>query len=144
MIATAFLDIPPLATAGGTVVLPGSKSISNRVLLLSALSGGVTTVRDLLDSDDTRVMLQALRQLGCGVQAHGGQHQEREHQAAGGDGGQQPGRQGADRVAGVGGGAEVGQQEDRHRDQDDGQGRQAGEHSGDGGVEQRPGPQVEP
>jgi 3-phosphoshikimate 1-carboxyvinyltransferase len=71
MIATEFLDIPPLATAGGTVVLPGSKSISNRVLLLSALSGGTTTVHDLLDSDDTRVMLQALRQLGCSVQTNG-------------------------------------------------------------------------
>lgn len=71
MIATEFLDIPPLASAGGTVVLPGSKSISNRVLLLSALSGGTTTVHDLLDSDDTRVMLQALRQLGCGVLATG-------------------------------------------------------------------------
>jgi 3-phosphoshikimate 1-carboxyvinyltransferase len=71
MIATEFLDLPPLTTAGGTVVLPGSKSISNRVLLLSALSGGTTTVHDLLDSDDTRVMLQALRQLGCGVQAQG-------------------------------------------------------------------------
>jgi len=53
------------------VVLPGSKSISNRVLLLAALSGGRTTVHDLLDSDDTRVMLAALDQLGCGVQRQG-------------------------------------------------------------------------
>ncbi len=67
MYATAFLDIPPLLTAGGTVTLPGSKSISNRVLLLAALSEGSTVVHDLLDSDDTRVMLEALRQLGCGV-----------------------------------------------------------------------------
>jgi 3-phosphoshikimate 1-carboxyvinyltransferase len=71
MYSTAFLDIPPLAGAQGTVVLPGSKSISNRVLLLSALSQGTTTVHDLLDSDDTRVMLTALRQLGCGVTQHG-------------------------------------------------------------------------
>ncbi len=71
MFATAFLDIPPLASAGGTVALPGSKSISNRVLLLAALCAGTTTVHDLLDSDDTRVMLDALRQLGCGV-AHDG------------------------------------------------------------------------
>jgi 3-phosphoshikimate 1-carboxyvinyltransferase len=53
------------------ITLPGSKSISNRVLLLAALSSGSTTVHDLLDSDDTRVMLGALRALGCGVQQHG-------------------------------------------------------------------------
>jgi 3-phosphoshikimate 1-carboxyvinyltransferase len=72
MISTAFLDIPPLASAGGTIVLPGSKSISNRVLLLSALSQGTTTLHDLLDSDDTRVMLDALRLLGCGLRQNGG------------------------------------------------------------------------
>ena len=71
MYATQFLDIPPLATAGGRVLLPGSKSISNRLLLLSALCEGSTTLHDLLDSDDTRVMLAALRQLGCGVEQHG-------------------------------------------------------------------------
>jgi len=63
-----FLDLPPLQSAAGTVTLPGSKSISNRVLLLAALSEGRTTVHDLLDSDDTRVMLAALRELGCGVE----------------------------------------------------------------------------
>jgi 3-phosphoshikimate 1-carboxyvinyltransferase len=57
--------------ASGAVTLPGSKSISNRVLLLSALCQGKTVVHDLLDSDDTRVMLDALRQLGCGVDVHG-------------------------------------------------------------------------
>ncbi|MCC2635078.1 MAG: Deoxycytidine kinase [Ramlibacter sp.] len=67
MFTTAFLDLAPLEEAGGTVVLPGSKSISNRVLLLAALSGGTTVVHDLLDSDDTRVMLDALRALGCSV-----------------------------------------------------------------------------
>ncbi len=71
MFSTEFLDLPPLAGANGIVVLPGSKSISNRVLLLSALSQGSTTVHDLLDSDDTRVMLDALRQLGCGIQQDG-------------------------------------------------------------------------
>ena len=71
MFTTAFLDIPPLATAGGTIVLPGSKSISNRVLLLSALSQGTTTLHDLLDSDDTRIMLDALRVLGCGIRQRG-------------------------------------------------------------------------
>ena len=63
-----FLDLPALSSAGGTVALPGSKSISNRVLLLAAMCKGTSTVHDLLDSDDTRVMLEALRQLGCGVQ----------------------------------------------------------------------------
>ena len=66
MYTTAFLDLPHLATASGSVQLPGSKSISNRVLLLAALSQGSTTIHDLLDSDDTRVMLQALQQIGCG------------------------------------------------------------------------------
>lgn len=68
MYTTEFLDIPHLASAGGSVQLPGSKSISNRVLLLAALSQGTTTVHDLLDSDDTRVMLDALHALGCGVE----------------------------------------------------------------------------
>jgi len=71
MFSTAFLDIPPLASASGTVRLPGSKSISNRVLLLAALASGTTTIHDLLDSDDTRVMLDALRALGCGIDAAG-------------------------------------------------------------------------
>jgi 3-phosphoshikimate 1-carboxyvinyltransferase len=64
-----FLDIPPLRAASGTVRLPGSKSISNRVLLLAALAAGRTRVHDPLDADDTRVMVAALRQLGCTVQA---------------------------------------------------------------------------
>ncbi|BAO81281.1 5-enolpyruvylshikimate-3-phosphate synthase [Serpentinimonas raichei] len=71
MYATAFLDLPPLHRAGGTVRLPGSKSISNRVLLLAALSQGQTRIEDLLDSDDTRVMLTALDALGCRLQRHG-------------------------------------------------------------------------
>jgi 3-phosphoshikimate 1-carboxyvinyltransferase len=71
MFSTHFLDIPALASAGGTVLLPGSKSISNRVLLLSALCLGTTTLHDLLDSDDTRIMLNALQALGCGVRQSG-------------------------------------------------------------------------
>jgi len=67
MFSTHSLDIPPLDHASGTVVLPGSKSISNRVLLLAALSQGTTSVHDLLDSDDTQVMLTALEQLGCKI-----------------------------------------------------------------------------
>ena len=62
-----FLDLPANTAARGTVRLPGSKSISNRVLLLAALAKGTTLVRALLDSDDTRVMLDALRALGVGV-----------------------------------------------------------------------------
>ncbi len=71
MFDTQFLDIPALRGVSGTVRLPGSKSISNRVLLLAALCEGQTVVHDLLDSDDTRVMLDALRALGCGVQVDG-------------------------------------------------------------------------
>jgi 3-phosphoshikimate 1-carboxyvinyltransferase len=67
MFTIPFLDLPPLDDAAGTVVLPGSKSISNRVLLLAALCAGTTVVHDVLDSDDTRVMLDALRALGCSV-----------------------------------------------------------------------------
>ncbi|MBL8325154.1 MAG: bifunctional 3-phosphoshikimate 1-carboxyvinyltransferase/cytidylate kinase [Rubrivivax sp.] len=63
------LDLPPLGGASGTVTLPGSKSISNRVLLLAGLAEGETVLFDLLDSDDTQVMLAALRELGCGVRA---------------------------------------------------------------------------
>ena len=66
-----FLDLPPLLSAHGTVRLPGSKSISNRVLLLAALSEGVTEVRDLLHSDDTERMLDGLRTLGVQVEALG-------------------------------------------------------------------------
>jgi 3-phosphoshikimate 1-carboxyvinyltransferase len=65
------LVIPPLTGAHGTVHLPGSKSISNRVLLLAALSQGQTVVHDLLASDDTAVMLAALKQMGCSVEQTG-------------------------------------------------------------------------
>jgi len=66
-----YLDLPPLIGAGGSVRLPGSKSISNRVLLLAALAEGHTEVTGLLDSDDTRVMLQALDALGISVEREG-------------------------------------------------------------------------
>ena len=68
-----FLDLPQLISAAGTVRLPGSKSISNRVLLLAALSEGETEVRDLLASDDTERMLEALKALGVGVASLGGE-----------------------------------------------------------------------
>jgi 3-phosphoshikimate 1-carboxyvinyltransferase len=67
MYAIPFLDLPPLRSAGGTVQLPGSKSISNRALLLAAFAEGRTRLHDLLESDDTQVMLDALRTLGCEV-----------------------------------------------------------------------------
>ncbi len=66
-----YLDLPPLKSASGSVRLPGSKSISNRVLLLAALAEGVTEVRDLLKSDDTDRMLDALRTLGVKVESLG-------------------------------------------------------------------------
>ncbi|PXW92257.1 3-phosphoshikimate 1-carboxyvinyltransferase [Sphaerotilus hippei] len=71
MYAIPSLDLPPLGHAAGTVRLPGSKSISNRLLLLAGLSQGCTTLVDLLDSDDTRVMLDALRALGCRIEQDG-------------------------------------------------------------------------
>ena len=58
------LTLPPAARAEGVVALPGSKSISNRTLLLAALARGTTTLTGLLESDDTRVMLDALHALG--------------------------------------------------------------------------------
>ena len=58
------LDLEPIRRVRGTVKLPGSKSISNRILLLAALARGDTHIHDLLESDDTRYMLEALRQLG--------------------------------------------------------------------------------
>ena len=72
MPAVKFLDLAPIRSVSGTVKLPGSKSISNRVLLLAALASGETRLHDLLDSDDTRVMLDALRALGIGVKQDGG------------------------------------------------------------------------
>jgi 3-phosphoshikimate 1-carboxyvinyltransferase len=61
------LELKAVRRAAGTVRLPGSKSISNRVLLLSALSSGTTRVSGLLDADDTKVMLAALRALGVAL-----------------------------------------------------------------------------
>jgi 3-phosphoshikimate 1-carboxyvinyltransferase len=58
------LELKPARRAAGTVRLPGSKSISNRVLLLAALARGETEVLGLLDADDTRVMREALSNLG--------------------------------------------------------------------------------
>ena len=67
MSAGDHLDLAHASRAAGTVRIPGSKSISNRTLLLAALAEGRTQVRGLLDSDDTRVMIEALRTLGVDV-----------------------------------------------------------------------------
>lgn len=58
------LTVQPIKTISGTVKLPGSKSLSNRILLLAALAEGTTVVRNLLDSDDIRYMVGALKALG--------------------------------------------------------------------------------
>jgi 3-phosphoshikimate 1-carboxyvinyltransferase len=60
------LELKPAQRASGTVRLPGSKSISNRVLLLAALAAGDTEVTGLLDAEDTLVMRKALAALGAG------------------------------------------------------------------------------
>lgn len=63
----AFLDLPAVSAVSGVVRLPGSKSISNRILLLAALAEGETEIHDLLASDDTARMLDALGTLGVTV-----------------------------------------------------------------------------
>jgi 3-phosphoshikimate 1-carboxyvinyltransferase len=72
MFATRFLDIPPLEGIGGSVRVPGSKSISNRALLLAGFAAGTTTIEGLLQSDDTAVMLDALVALGCRLETTAG------------------------------------------------------------------------
>jgi 3-phosphoshikimate 1-carboxyvinyltransferase len=58
------LTLKPIKKIDGEINLPGSKSLSNRALLLAALAEGTTTITNLLESDDTRHMLNALKQLG--------------------------------------------------------------------------------
>ena len=62
------LTLPPTAALEGTVTLPGSKSISNRALLLASLAQGATRISNLLDSDDIRFMLGALNALGVAIE----------------------------------------------------------------------------
>jgi 3-phosphoshikimate 1-carboxyvinyltransferase len=59
--------VPPRQPLQGQVVVPGSKSITNRALVLAALAGGVTELRGALWSEDTQVMVDGLRRLGFGV-----------------------------------------------------------------------------
>ena len=68
--------LPAAQRARGVVALPGSKSISNRMLLLAALARGTTTLTGLLESDDTKVMLDALRALGVAIRNAGDQRYE--------------------------------------------------------------------
>jgi 3-phosphoshikimate 1-carboxyvinyltransferase len=77
------LDLAPIRRVSGTVRLPGSKSISNRILLLAALAEGTTRILDLLDSDDTRYMLEALRKLGVALTVSAGGTQVEVKGAAG-------------------------------------------------------------
>lgn len=58
------LRLAPINKMQGTINIPGSKSISNRALLLATLAQGTTTLTNLLDSDDIRYMLASLKQLG--------------------------------------------------------------------------------
>lgn len=71
MTKTSSLRLASANTATGQIHLPGSKSISNRALLLASLAEGSTTLEGVLDSDDTRVMLAALRQLGLHIESGG-------------------------------------------------------------------------
>ena len=57
------LKLHPIRGVSGTVTLPGSKSLSNRMLLLSAIAEGETELANVLDSDDVAVMVTTLRQL---------------------------------------------------------------------------------
>jgi 3-phosphoshikimate 1-carboxyvinyltransferase len=65
------ITLSPAYSAAGTVQLPGSKSLSIRALLLAALSQGATTLAGVLDSDDTRVMIAGLQQLGVDIARQG-------------------------------------------------------------------------
>lgn len=62
------ITLQPIAKINGEVNLPGSKSVSNRALLLAALATGTTRLTNLLDSDDIRHMLNGLKQLGVNYQ----------------------------------------------------------------------------
>jgi 3-phosphoshikimate 1-carboxyvinyltransferase len=67
------IDLPEFTSARGSVRLPGSKSLSNRALLLAALAEGTTEVHGLLESDDTARMREALCRLGVEMTPLGGE-----------------------------------------------------------------------
>ncbi len=81
--APAHLDLAPIGRVEGSVALPGSKSISNRTLLLAALASGDTRVRGLLDADDVDRMREALATLGVRVEPAGTAGELVVHGAAG-------------------------------------------------------------
>ena len=58
------ITLGPLHSANGEIQIPGSKSLSNRILLLATLAQGTTKITNLLDSDDIRHMLNALKTMG--------------------------------------------------------------------------------
>jgi 3-phosphoshikimate 1-carboxyvinyltransferase len=89
--AADFLDIGPIARMEGTLRLPGSKSISNRSLLLAALARGSTELSGLLDADDVDHMRAALRALGVRIDGGDGD----EHCVVHGAGGAFPVRRAA-------------------------------------------------
>ncbi|MCB0107499.1 MAG: hypothetical protein KDE53_16375, partial [Caldilineaceae bacterium] len=62
------LTLQPIAKVAGEINLPGSKSLSNRALLLAALAHGTTEITNLLDSDDIAHMLTALKRVGIHYQ----------------------------------------------------------------------------
>ena len=76
------LNLNPASHADGRITLPGSKSISNRTLLLAALASGNTEIRDVLASDDTARMLESLTKLGVKLEQIG-EHDWRVHGCAG-------------------------------------------------------------
>ncbi len=76
------LKLSPASQADGRITLPGSKSISNRTLLLAALARGNTEIRDVLASDDTARMLESLTKLGVKLDQIG-EHDWRVHGCAG-------------------------------------------------------------
>jgi 3-phosphoshikimate 1-carboxyvinyltransferase len=78
------LDLVPVTRAAGTIALPGSKSISNRTLLLAALAQGETTVRGLLDADDVDRMHDAITTLGIRIDPLPGTRDFRVHGQGGG------------------------------------------------------------
>lgn len=65
------LVVPAIESAYGTVKLPGSKSISNRALVLAALAQGTTQLKGILRADDTERMMESLLRLGVGIDIDG-------------------------------------------------------------------------
>lgn len=113
------LTLQPISRISGTVELPGSKSLSNRILLLSALASGETRIENLLHSDDTQVMVAALRQLGVPI--------------AGEPGASNPGESGGLTVRGCGGALAAGSGQGGS-----GQGGTIQLHLGNAGTAMRP------